>query len=235
VDTFSRLDESDPRYARLVPVEEVADPKNDYNLNQPRYIDSSDPEDLQDIDGHLRGGIPERDLDALGAYWSAMPGLRAALFQSSNRSGYADLKLPITDLKATIFSHPEFTAFTTEAQQLFADWRAATVPLLKGLELSGHPKPLIETIAEELLAAFNAAPLLDAYDAIEFASQQQRPSARTMSHNDMWIAATAKVARATLLTTDKDFTHLSPNHCRVVLIDPKALRNQNDAAVSRAL
>jgi type I restriction enzyme M protein len=167
VDTVSRLDESDPRYARLVPVKEIAYPKNDYNLNLPRYIDSSDPEDLQDIDGHLRGGIPERDLDALGNYWSVMPGLRAALFQPSNRSGYADLKLTITELKATIFSHPEFTAFTAEAQQLFADWRSATVPQLKALELGGHPKPLIEAIAEELLAAFKAAPLLDAYDVYQ--------------------------------------------------------------------
>ncbi len=56
-----------------------------------------------------------------------------------------------------------------------------------------------------------------------------------MTDNDLWIAATAKVARATLLTTDKDFTHLSPNHCRVVLIDPKDRRNPNDAPVSRAL
>jgi type I restriction enzyme M protein len=167
VDTFTRLDESDPRYARLVPVEEIADPKNDYNLNLPRYIDSSDPEDLQDIDGHLRGGIPERDLNALGAYWTVMPGLRSALFHPSNRSGYADLKLPTTELKATIFSHPEFTAFTTDAQQIFADWRAATVPLLKGLELGGHPKPLIEAIAENLLADFKAAPLLDAYDVYQ--------------------------------------------------------------------
>jgi type I restriction enzyme M protein len=57
LDTFNRQDGSDPRYARMVPVEEIANPKNDYNLNLPRYIDSIEPEDLQDIDGHLRGGI----------------------------------------------------------------------------------------------------------------------------------------------------------------------------------
>jgi type I restriction enzyme M protein len=62
VDTFTRQGESDPRYARMVPVEEIAGPKNDYNLNLPRYIDSTEPEDLQDIDGHLRGGIRARHL-----------------------------------------------------------------------------------------------------------------------------------------------------------------------------
>ena len=88
VDTFTRQAERDPRYARMVPVDEIADPKNDYNLNLPRYIDSTEPEDLQDIDGHLRGGIPERDLDALGAYWKILPGVRAALFETAGRPGY---------------------------------------------------------------------------------------------------------------------------------------------------
>jgi type I restriction-modification system DNA methylase subunit len=87
----------------------IADPKNDYNLNLPRYIDSTEPEDLQDIDGHLRGGIPERDLDALGNYWKIMPGLRAALFEKFNRPGYSELKLPIAGVKHAIFGHAEFT------------------------------------------------------------------------------------------------------------------------------
>jgi predicted nucleic acid-binding protein len=94
---------------------------------------------------------------------------------------------------------------------------------------------LASALSKVVTIDLQIGPLLDAYDAIELASQRHRPSARTMSHNDMWIAATAKVARATLLTTDKDFTHLSPNECRVVLIDPKAPRNPNDAPVSRAV
>ncbi len=73
----------------MVPLDEIADPKNDFNLNLPRYIDSTEPEDLQDIDGHLRGGIPERDLDALGAYWKVLPSVRAVLFESAGRPGYA--------------------------------------------------------------------------------------------------------------------------------------------------
>ena len=80
VDTFTKQADV-PRYARMVPLAEIADPKNDFNLNLPRYIDSTEPEDLQDIDGHLRGGIPERDLDALADYWQVLPGVRAALFE----------------------------------------------------------------------------------------------------------------------------------------------------------
>jgi type I restriction enzyme M protein len=111
VDTFTRQADV-PRYARMVPLDEIADPKNDFNLNLPRYIDSSEPEDLQDIDGHLRGGIPERDLDALGAYWQVLPGVRAALFEASRAApGYARLKLPLPEVKPAIFGHAEFTAF----------------------------------------------------------------------------------------------------------------------------
>src|SRR6266446_4177897 len=64
VDTFAKQADV-PRYSRLVSLAEISDPRNDYNLNLPRYIDSATPEDLQDIDAHLRGDIPDRDLDAL--------------------------------------------------------------------------------------------------------------------------------------------------------------------------
>jgi type I restriction enzyme M protein len=144
VDVFRRRDEHDPRYARMVPLAEIADAKNDYNLNLPRYIDSSEPEDLQDIDGHLRGGIPERDLDAFADYWRIMPALRAALFEAL-RPGYSRLRLPLAELKAAIFGHAEFTAFHRQATQLLAHWRAVHTPLMKAFGKDGHPKALIET------------------------------------------------------------------------------------------
>ena len=76
-----------PRYARMVPVAETASPANDYNLNIPRYIDVSEPEDLHDLDAHLNGGIPNRDLDALRAYWDVFPTLRETLFKDNGREG----------------------------------------------------------------------------------------------------------------------------------------------------
>jgi len=164
VDAFSKQDDGDPRYARMVPVEEIAGAKNDYNLNLPRYIDSTEPEDIQDIDGHLRGGIPERDLDALGNYWTIMPGLRAVLYEPFGRPGYQQLRLSIAEVKPAIFGHAEFTAFHALATTRFANWQQASTPLLKGFAKDGLPKPLIETIAEDLLDTFKDAPLLDAYD-----------------------------------------------------------------------
>ena len=163
VDIFTRQVEL-PRYSRLVPVAEISDQKNDYNLNLPRYIDSTEPEDLQDIDGHLRGGIPQRDVDALDRYWKVIPGVRTALFKKAERPGYCHVKVPIVDVKLKIFGHPEFASFNEAITELFGKWRKKNIPLLKGFTKGGHPKALIETIAEDLLAIFRVAPLLDAYD-----------------------------------------------------------------------
>jgi len=66
VDVFTKQIQL-PRYSRMVPLAEIA--SNDYSLNIPRYIDSSEPEDLHDLSAHLQGGIPNRDIDALNAYW----------------------------------------------------------------------------------------------------------------------------------------------------------------------
>jgi type I restriction enzyme M protein len=200
VDTFTKLADV-PRYARMVPLDEIADPKNDFNLNLPRYIDSTTPEDLQDIDGHLRGGIPERDLDALGAYWQVLPAVRAALFESAGRPGYARLKLPITEVKAAILGHAEFTAFQKKATKLFAGWRAAATRRLTAFDKDGHPKALIETLAEELLAAFRPAPLLDAYDVYQHLMDYW---AETMQDDAYLIAADGWLAKpARIVETDK--------------------------------
>jgi type I restriction enzyme M protein len=200
VDTFTRQADV-PRYARLVPFDEIADPKNDFNLNLPLYVDTSEPEDIQDIDGHLRGGIPERDLDALADYWQVLPGVRGALFESAGRPGYARLKLPLAEVKVAILGHAEFTAFNAAARELFATWRAATTPKLTGFGKNDHPKALIETIAESLLSTFKTAPLLDGYDIYQHLMDYW---AETMQDDCYLIAADGWVARpARILETDK--------------------------------
>ena len=200
VDTFTRQ-ANVPGYARLVPFDEIADPKNDYNLNLPRYIDSTTPEDLQDIEGHLRGGIPERDLDALEAYWKVLPSVRAVLFESAGRPGYARLKLPIAEVKATILGHEEFAAFHKQAIGRFEDWRKSATRHLTAFGQDGHPKALIATLAEELLAAFRPVPLIDAYDVYQHLMDYW---AETMQDDCYLIAADSWVAKpARILEPDK--------------------------------
>jgi type I restriction enzyme M protein len=166
VDTFNRQLEI-PRYSRLVPVAEISDARNDYNLNLPRYIDGTEAEDLQDIDAHLHGGIPERDIDLLQSYWDVVPSVRAVLFASNSRPGYIDLRVPVAEIKATIFGHPEFDAFKNKVRAILVEWENKTRPLLKNFGKDSRPKALIETISETLLESFRPAPLLNAYDVYQ--------------------------------------------------------------------
>jgi type I restriction enzyme M protein len=164
VDTFNKQLET-PKYARLVPVAEIA--ANDYNLNLPRYIDSTEAEDLQDIAAHLQGGIPNRDIDDLSRYWDVFPGVRAALFAPADRPGYSQPKVAASDIKATIFGHAEFTGFNDSISALFEQWKAANTPHLMGITIGSHPKALIDTLSESLLDTFRQARLLDAYDVYQ--------------------------------------------------------------------
>ncbi|MBK8961045.1 MAG: type I restriction-modification system subunit M [Proteobacteria bacterium] len=201
VDVYTRQLEV-PRYSRRVPLAEIADPRNDYNLNLPRYIDSSEPEDLQDIDAHLRGGLPNRDLDALSNYWQVMPGLRASLFEDAGRAGYSHLKRPMDEVKAAIINHPEFAAFNASAGQRFADWRTRNTPRLHALAKGDHPKALLETLAEDLLKAFEGAPLLDAYDIYQHLMDYWAETLQDDCYlivDEGWLAA----AKPRLLLDDK--------------------------------
>ena len=109
VDVFNGQKET-PGYARMVPVAEIASETNDYNLNIPRYIDSSEPEDLHDLDAHLHGGVPNRDIDALGAYWEVFPALRRRLFGPGDRQGYSVARVAADRMRAAVLEQEEFTA-----------------------------------------------------------------------------------------------------------------------------
>lgn len=154
-----------PGYSRLVPLSEIED--NDYNLNIPRYIDSSEPEDLQDLTAHLCGGIPDRDLDALETYWRAFPGLRQALFEPSGRPGYSRAKVEAGAVKSTILTQAEFVAFRQKITALFEQWMTASRKRLYGLNKDCRPRALIEELSENLLELFDGAPLVDKYDVYQ--------------------------------------------------------------------
>jgi type I restriction enzyme M protein len=150
VDVFTKQLEV-PRFARMVSFDEIE--KNDFNLNLPRYIDSQTPEDTQDIDAHLRGGIPAADVDALGRYWEVCPELRTMLFKS-NRPGYRDLAVEKSVVKTAIYEHPEFAAFIAGMNDHFDIWRKRSAALLKALKPGCHPKQVIAALAEDLLGHY---------------------------------------------------------------------------------
>jgi type I restriction enzyme M protein len=162
VDTFNNRIET-PKYSRIIPVSEIADPKNDYNLNIPRYIDSQEEEDLQDIEAHLLGDIPNRDIDDLENYWKVYPTLRSALFKPGTRASYSTLCVAHDDIKNTIFNHPEFTAFGKQMDEVFKKWRTETIAYTRELDKGLKPKKEIHTISENLLKHYDNRQLTDQY------------------------------------------------------------------------
>jgi len=163
VDVFARQLEI-PGYSRMVPVAEIADPRNDYNLNIPRYIDSSEPEDLHDLDAHLNGGIPNSDIDTLEPYWKVFPELRKELFQPNCRPGYSDMRVEAQQVKPTVLVHPNFSVYADKAKKIVRAWHKAHVSMLLNLKAGDNPKNVIKILSEDLLERFANIPLLDKYD-----------------------------------------------------------------------
>ena len=163
VDVFNkRLDV--PKYSRMVSVAEIE--QNEFNLNLPRYIFSQTPEDRQDIAGHLQGGIPSSDVDALEPYWAVFPELRHSLFKE-NRPGYLDLSVEKSAIKTTIHEHREFVAFIADMNTHFAEWRDTNAATLKELKAGCNPKEIIVQLSEGLLAHYADKPLIDPYDVYQ--------------------------------------------------------------------
>jgi type I restriction enzyme M protein len=160
VDVFNKQVEV-PKYSRMVSFDEIE--RNEYNLNLPRYIDSQEAEDTQDIEGHLRGGIPQADIDALERFWAVCPGLKSALFKP-NRSGYVDLAIDRSQIRATIFEHPEFASFVEVMNRHFEEWRDKASKKLKELAPGCHPKEVIAELSESLLEHYQSKQLIDPYD-----------------------------------------------------------------------
>ena len=156
-----------PKFSRMVPIIEIANKKNDYNLNIPRYIDSQEDEDFQDIDAHLKGDIPNKDVNDLEPYWKVYPSLRKVLFSAGKRAGYSAIKIEQQKIKATIFEHPEFTRYSHKIENVFNDWKKRNISVLKSIIIGSKPKEIILNIAEDILNTFSKLELIDKYDVYQ--------------------------------------------------------------------
>ena len=161
VDVFNKQIEI-AKYSRMVSLTEIE--KNEYNLNIPRYIDSQEDEDMQDIEAHLRGGIPNADIETLQEYWDVYPNLKAALFSKADREGYSALNISQDEIKNTIFSHPEFTQYSKDTELTFNAWKERSLKILNSLSIGVKPKEIIHQISEDILEAFSKTKLINQYD-----------------------------------------------------------------------
>jgi type I restriction enzyme M protein len=193
VDVFTNA-EVHPGYSRLVPHDEIAK-KNDFNLNLPRYIDTQEAEDIQDIGGHLHGGIPESDIEALGEYWAVCPGLKKHLF-TALRPGYCQLAVPVAELKARVNGFGPFAGFITGLEVHFGNWRDMTALGCRELECACQPKEISDDLSEHLLHHAEGQPLIDAYAVYQHLMDYWAATMQDDCYSisaEGWVAKTARI------------------------------------------
>jgi len=199
VDTFTKQIEL-AKYSRMVAVAEIE--ANDFNLNLPRYIDSSEVEDLQDIDAHLNGGIPDADIDALANYWDVFPDVRGELFTVANRANYNLLNVEAAQIKTAIFNHSEFTTFNQSVTDLFATWQSSNVDRLTSIKQGDRAKLLIDNLSENLLETFHDVALIDPYDVYQHLMDYWAETMQDdvyMLLSDGWIANSDLIPKALII------------------------------------
>ena len=183
-----------PGFSRMVSVAEIEE--NEFNLNIPRYIDSLETEDIQDIEAHLKGGIPNCDIDALSDFWKVYPNLKSSLFIPNEREGYSNLKIEKDNTKQTIFKHPKFVAFSQKMNEVFENWKTENTTKLKNLDIGNNPKELIHQLSENLLATYTDRPLIDKYDIYQhlmnYWNETMQDDCYIISA-DGWIAETYRI------------------------------------------
>lgn len=162
VDAYKERPEKIEKFARRVSRAEIV--QNDYNLNIPRYVDSSEKAESWDIYASMFGGIPEAELQDLSAYWTAFPHLKAALFSPDNE---AYCHLNVQNLKNAVLNHPDVVAFKTAFQNTFGDFdaylKAALIEGMMELNAAGEE----ERLSREIFARLAGIPLVDRYAAYQ--------------------------------------------------------------------
>ena len=164
VDTFNAQLEI-PKYSRLVPMEEIVE-KNNYNLNIPRYIDSQPPEDIQDIKAHLKGGIPNFNIEELNKYWEAFDSVKFDLFEKVDNE-YSRLKIDIDSIKEVVSKSSDFKTYKQSYNNLYKEWTEDNKTKLKNIPLGTKPKIFIDNLGNNVLSKYSTTKLINKYDVYQ--------------------------------------------------------------------
>lgn len=162
VDAVAARPESVEKFARLVSKEEIR--RNGYNLNIPRYIDSSEAPETWDIYATMFGGIPNHEIDLLASYWSAFPQLRGSLF-ASDETPYS--QLAAQNVKEAIEGNNDVQAFIAAHQAAFADFDAYLNGELIEKMMELNISQMENTITQNIFSRIAPLPLLDKYQAYQ--------------------------------------------------------------------
>lgn len=154
--------ESIEKYSKVVSREEIR--QNEYNLNIPRYVDSSEAAESWDIYASMFGGIPKSEIDELHEFWEAFPDLKAALFTESN-TPYVELTTD--DIKAVIKENRDVVRFEAAFQSAFESFPAYLKEHLIGNMESISISQAEAEFSEDIFARLKPIPLIDKYAAFQ--------------------------------------------------------------------
>lgn len=161
---IGRIEEE--KYSKIVPITDIE--KEEYNLNIPRYIDSSEDEMIQDIKAHLLGGIPERDIEKLNQYWNIAPNLKNELFTNNEKVGYLNLAIDKDEINEKINNSEEFNVYFENLKNKVTKWKNKNENILLNINSETRIKELCEEISNSILNIFEDDKLIDKYDAYEY-------------------------------------------------------------------
>ena len=150
------------RFCRSVSKQEVRD--NDYNLNIPRYVDSSEVAESWDIYATMFGGIPTNEIDALASYWDAFPDLRNELFEKINE---ASMRLKTDDVADAIRACMSVRDFTDKYRSRFGDFGMWLYDELVDEATLVSRDQEESILADEVFRRLEGIPLVDRYDAYQ--------------------------------------------------------------------
>ena len=150
------------KFSRVVTREEIRN--NEYNLNIPRYVDSSEKPESWDILATMAGGIPNAEIDELHAYWEAFPNLRNELFHSDG-SPYSSLAVEnVTD---AIKGSTDIATFTKGFTTAFEDFQSylyeQLIDKLHNMEITVNE----EQVSSNIFGRLATVPLIDRYEAYQ--------------------------------------------------------------------
>lgn len=151
-----------PKYSRRVTRDEIR--ANDYNLNIPRYVDSSEAAESWDIYASMFGGIPNSELDALSVYWDAFPHLRGELFKAVSDS-YSETA--VADVKEAIRKSADVAAFRAQYETAFADFPAYLSDRLLDGMMSLNISQEESVLSADIFRRMDGIPLVDPYEAYQ--------------------------------------------------------------------
>ncbi|MEZ8285897.1 type I restriction-modification system subunit M [Vibrio splendidus] len=157
------------KFSKLVSKKTIQD--NEYNLNIPRYVDSSPATESWDLHATMLGGIPNSEIASLNAYWQAFPELHGALF-SAKSADYSELALEKSEVQQVIAQHPQLKSFITTYNQAFAgfDEYLKTTLIDEWSQVNRNQKEA--QLSGELFTRLAPIALVDKYYAYQLLSDQ---------------------------------------------------------------